>query len=228
MSRLNVPRTLALYLAWMGLTCGALLAGIGGMLPFGLGAIGPDAAFLGLVEAELFFVTVVWPFFMPRLLLPQATTAVRTAGPGGEPHLLILQIGVMMVVALPLALVSRNLSEIGAGEFLRAQLLVGAIGCFVTALLDRPAGSRLRTWYFLGFFTVSALFPFVGFLAGEWGKGLGILAAVSPFWAAAQFRSEAALSWAPGVQAALFGVLALALLVAAPFRRPVDSPAASP
>ena len=225
MMRLNVPRALSLYLAWMGLTCGTLLAGIGGMLPFGLGAMGPDAAFLGLIEAELFFVTVVWPFFMPRLLLPEATAAVRTAGPGGEPHLLILQVGVMLVVALPLALVSRNLSQIGAGEFFRAQLLVGSIACFVTVLLDRPAGSRIRNWYFLGFFAASALFPFLGFLAGERGQGMGFLAAVSPFWAAAQFKADAALSWAPGAQAAIFGVLALALLAAGPFRRPVDSTA---
>jgi hypothetical protein len=134
---------------------------------------------------------------------------------------------VMLVVALPLALVGRNLSQIGAGEFFRAQLLVGAIACFVTVLLDRPAGDRVRTWYFLGFFAVSALLPFVAFLSGELGggQGLDVLAAVSPFWAAAQFKAEAALSWAPGVQAAIFGVLALALLAAGAIRRPVDSPA---
>ncbi len=229
MQRLNVPRALSLYLAWMGLTCGTLLAGIGGMLPFGLGAMGPDAAFLGLIEAELLFVTVVWPFFMPRLIVPEAAAVTRTAGPGGESHLLILQVGVMLVVALPLALVSRNLAQIGAWDFFRAQILVGAIACFVTALLDRPAGSRIRSWYFLGFFAASALFPFLGFLAGELGRGTGLnfLAAVSPFWAAAQFRSDAALSWAPNAQAAIFGVLALALLVAGPFRRPVDSTPAS-
>jgi hypothetical protein len=219
MARLNVPRVLALYLSWMGLTCGALLAGIGGMLPFGLGAIGPDAAFLGLIEAELFFVTLVWPFFMPKLILPEAAAAARTAGPGAEPHLLILQIGVLLGVALPLALVSRNLSQIGPGEFFRAQLLVGAIACFVTVLLDRPEGSRVRAWYFLGFFACSALFPFLGFLSG----GFDFLAAVSPFWAAAQFRSESALSWAPGAQAAIFGVAALALLAAGAFLRPVDA-----
>lgn len=225
MARLNVPRVLSLYLAWMGLTCGTLLAGIGGMLPFGLGAMGPDAAFLGLIEAELFFVTVVWPFFMPKLILPEAAAAVRTAGPGGEPHLLILQIGVLLGVAMPLALVSRNLSQISPGEFFRAQLLVGAIACFVTVLLDRPAGSRVRSWYFLGFFVVSALFPFAGFLARETGSGGGLdfLSAVSPFWAAAQFRSDAALSWAPGAQAAVFGVLALALLFSGAFTRRVDA-----
>lgn len=99
LKRLNVPRALTLYLAWMGLTCGALLAGIGGLLPFGLGAVGPDAAFIALVEAELFFVVVVWPFFMPRLILPQAAAAVKTAGPGAESHLLILQVVVLLVVA---------------------------------------------------------------------------------------------------------------------------------
>ena len=228
--RLNVPRVLTLYLAWTGVACGTLLAGIGGMLPFGLGSIGPDAAFVGLIEAELFFVTIVWPFFMPRLILPAGAGAVRTAGPGGEQHLLLLQVGILLIVALPLALVGQNLSEIGAGDFLRAQLLVGAIAAFVTLLLDGPSGSRTRSWYFLGCFVASALFPFLGFLSGELGRGtgLGFLAAVSPFWAAAQLRDGAPLSWAPGVQAAIFGVLALALVAAGPFRRPVDSTAPRP
>jgi hypothetical protein len=161
---------------------------------------------------------------MPRLILPEASAAVKTAGPGGEAHVLMVQIAVMLVVALPLALVGRNLSQIGAGEFFRAQLLVGAIACFVTVLLDRPAGDGIRRWYFLGFFVVSALFPLAAFLSGELGGGgLGFLAAVSPFWAAAQFKTDAALSWAPGAQAAVFGVLALALLASGALRRPVDS-----
>jgi hypothetical protein len=227
--KLNVPGTLALYLAWMGLTCIALLAGIGGFLPFGLGAIGPDAAFLGLIEAELFFVMVVWPFFMPRLILPEAAAAVRKAGPGGESHLLYLQVLVLLVVALPLALVSRNLAEIESGVFLRGHLLVAAIAGFVTVLLNRPSAARLRPWYFLGFFALSALVPLAAFIGGELGPGgLTPLAAISPFWAAAQLRTDAALSWAPGVQAAVFGVLALALVAAGSLRRSVDSPATPP
>ena len=225
--KLNVPGTLVLYLAWMGLTCGVLLAGIGGLLPFGLGALGPDAAFLGLIEAELFFVMVVWPFFMPRLILPEALAASRKVGPGGESHLLFLQVIVMLVVALPLALVSRNLAEIETGVFIRAHLLVAAIAGFVTVLLNRPSAARLRPWYFLGFFAVSALVPLAAFLGGELGPGgMNFLAAISPFWAAAQLRTDAALAWAPGAQAAVFGVLALALLAAGFLRRPVDSPAA--
>jgi hypothetical protein len=223
LKRLNVPRALTLYLAWMGLTCGALLAGIGGLLPFGLGAVGPDAAFIALVEAELFFVVVVWPFFMPRLILPQAAAAVKTAGPGAESHLLILQVVVLLVVALPLALVSQNLSEISAMQFLMAQVLVGLAASFVTALLDRPEGSRVRTWYFLGAFVVGALFPFVSFLGGELGGlRLGWLADASPFWAAASFRSESALTGALAVQVAVLGVLTGFLMIWGAVRRPVD------
>src|SRR5690349_5032468 len=224
MTRFNVPGVLSLYLAWMGLTCAALLAGIGGMLPFGIGSLGPDAAFLGLIEAELFFVTVVWPFFMPRLILPQAATVTKIVGPGSEPHLLILQIGVMLGVAMPLALVSRNLSQIGTGEFFLAQLLVGVIACFVTALLDLPGMGRIRHWYFLGFFMCSALCPFVGFLGREMGiDWVGNLSVLSPFWAAAQFRSDAAMRLVPMIQVFVFGLAAMALLILAPFLRPVDS-----
>jgi len=218
--RLNVPRAVALCLAWVGLICGVLVVSIQGILPFRLGAVGPDAVFLALVEAEIFFVTVVWPFFMPRMLIPKAgIEAVRTAGPGGEPHLMILQVGVLLVVALPLALVSQNLSEISAGQFFRGHLQVAALAVFVTVLLDVLGGARTRPWYFLGFFTVSALFPFLEFLASESGGSpkLGFLAAFSPFWGAAQLQAGAPLGWAPGVQAAIFGVLAVGLLAAAPF-----------
>jgi hypothetical protein len=228
--RLNVPRAVALYLAWVGLTCGVLVAAIQGVLPFRLGAVGPDAVFLALVEAEIFFVTVVWPFFMPRLILPKAgVEAVRTAGPGAEPHLMILQVGVLLVVALPLALVSQNLSEISVGQFFQGHLQVAALACFVTVLLAVLGEARVRPWYFLGFFTVSALFPFLEFLSAETGGSprLGFLAAVSPFWGAAQLQSGAPLGWAPGVQAAIFGVLAVGLLAAAPFLRPVDAPAST-
>ena len=221
MTRLNVPRALALYLAWMGVTSGTLLAGIGGLLPFGLGSVGPDAAFVGLIEAEIFFVTVLWPFFIPRLILPEARAATQTSGPGGESHFLMLQIGVLLAVALPLAIVSRNLSQVDGSDFFRSQLLVGAIGCFVTVLLGRPEAARIRTWYFLGFFVVAALFPFAAFLSGGMKRGgLDFLAAASPFWAAAQFRAEAPLSWAPGAQAAIYGALAIAVLSMEMFRRP--------
>jgi hypothetical protein len=39
----------------------------------------------------------------------------------------LLQVGVLILVALPLGLVSHNLSQIGTGEFFSAQPLVGAI-----------------------------------------------------------------------------------------------------
>ncbi|HTF55952.1 MAG TPA: hypothetical protein VK661_01675 [Planctomycetota bacterium] len=219
--QLNVPRALALYLAWTGLTCGALLVAIGGMLPFGLSSMGPDGIFLCLMEVELFFVTVLWPFFMPRLLRPAVEGAIKTAGPGAESHLLILQVGVLLVVALPLALVTQDLSQITVGQFFRGHLLVGAIACFVTALVGQLGWARTRPWYFLAFFTFSALFPFLGFLSGEVGGGsrLEFLAVLSPFWAAAQLQPGASISWAPGAQAAVFGLLAVALLATGPFLR---------
>ncbi len=221
--KLDVPRAVVLHVLWAACLAGALLVGAGGLLPFRLGAAGPDQALALVVHAELFFVIFVWPLFIPRIL------TAREGGPAawGEGHLLGAQVLLLLVVALPVALVGQDLADAEVSALFRGQVMVLGLGFFVTALHDALGAARVRRGYFLGAFLASALLPFLGYLSIEFGvgSGLGFLAAVSPFWGAAQLAPGAALGWAPLVQSAIFGVLALGLFAAAPFLRRVDAPA---
>ncbi|MBI4564030.1 MAG: hypothetical protein HY716_04970 [Planctomycetes bacterium] len=224
--RLSVSRALALHLLWTAFTCGALLIAIGGVLPFRLGAIDPPGAFSCLVESEIFFILVVWPFFIPRLCVAaKDDEPMRTLG---ETPLLLSQVAVMFVVALPAALLSRNLADVGTLRFFFGLLLVGVLACFTAAVFLILGPRRATSSYFLGFFVCSALLPFCHYLSGEFagGPSLAFLAALSPFWSAAQLRPGAPLSWAPAATCAIYGALALLLLASAPFLKtpaPADS-----
>jgi hypothetical protein len=222
--RVNVPRAIGLYLVWLSFISGVLLLAMGDVLPLRLGFITPENAFTCLIEAELFFVLVIWPFFIPRLLVPRAPgVAPAPASPGvvvptgvsGEGHLLVLQVCVLFVVAMPIAFLCQNLGNVGAREFFTGHLLVATAASFVAALFSLGAErqARLGPWYILGFFVASALLPFLHFLAGAFaGRSLRFLSALSPFWGAS-LLDEAT----PLVSAGLFGGAALALFLAMPF-----------
>ncbi len=215
--RVNVPRAIGLYLVWLSFISGALLLALGDVLPFHLAFITPENAFTCLIEAELFFVLVLWPFFIPRLLLPRIEMPKIPTGVGGEGHLLVLQICVLFVVAMPAGFLCQNLANVGPREFAMGHLLVATAACFVAALwwVGSERGVRPAPWYFLGFFVASALLPFAHYLALEFaGASLGFLSAVSPFWAAGELEQST-----PMVASTIFGVVAVALFGAAPFLR---------
>jgi hypothetical protein len=217
--RVNVPRAIGLYLVWLSFISGVLLLALGDVVPMRLAFITPESAFTCLIEAELFFVLVIWPFFIPKLLVPRAPMPSIPTGVGGEGHLLALQICVLFVVAMPVGFLCQNLANVSAREFAIGHLLVATAAGFVAALwwAGSERGVRMAPWYFLGFFVASAMLPFVHYLAIEHaGASLGFLSAVSPFWAAAELGSGT-----PIVASVLFGTVALALFMAAPFlRRP--------
>jgi hypothetical protein len=207
--RIHVPRTIGLFLLWLGFISAALLAATADLLPFGLGAMGPESAFTCLIQAELFFVLAIWPFFIPRVVVPRMEVP---AGISAEGPLLVLQVCAMFVVAMPLALLCQMLGSVGARAFFVGHLLVATAGAFVAALFgtgpERPA--RVAPWYFLAFFAASGLVPFAHYLSLEYsGPSLRALSAVSPFWSAADLDRGA-----PLVSSLLFGAGALALFLA--------------
>ncbi len=212
--RISVPRAIGLYVVWLSFISVVLLAALGNVLPFQAAFVTPENVFTCLIEAELFFVLVIWPFFVPRLLVPKVELPT---GVGGEAHLLVLQVCVLFVVAMPIAFLCQNLAQVGAREFFNGHLLVATAACFVAALFGaaRERQTRMAPWYFLGFFVLSAMLPFAHYLAVEFAGGsLRFLSAVSPFWGAAQLDGAM-----PLVSAGIFGFGAMALFMAGPFLR---------
>ncbi len=220
MVRVELQKAVLLYLTWLGIMAAALILVLADVLPFRLSFVRPENLFLCLTECQVFFVVVVWPLFIPSITRTDADPDARS----GQVHLLLLQICVLLIFALPLALICSNVSNVGALTFLKSQALVAALAGFVASVyafaLDRRW--RLAPWYFLSAFVIAAALPYLAFLISELGAGAGpdlsFLSAVSPFWGAMHLDGSVAL-----IQAAIYGGLTLVLLAAASFRRRDDA-----
>lgn len=222
MVRVNLQKAILLYLSWLAVISGALILSLSDILPFKLSFVRPDNLFVCLTECQVFFVLLVWPLFIPSITREEPDPDPQA----GAVHLLLMQICVLIVFALPLALICSNVANVSALTFLRGQALVAALAAFVSVLyavtIDRKW--RVGPWYFLGMFLVSAGLPFLSFLAGDFGgKDLSSFSLVSPFWGAAHVDGKVSL-----IQAGIYAGLTVALLMAGSFRRAtVDAPPAA-
>jgi hypothetical protein len=185
----------ALYLAWIGGLCGAVLLLIGNLLPFPLPFATPDAFFGCIVELEICFVLLVWPLFVPGLLKQ-----------GIPAPMLMAYVGALLLFALPLVLIAANVAAVDAGSVARSQVLVAAL-----AALGAGVAARFRAalpWYLMGVFWLSAAHPFWAFLGREMGASAPRGAVyLSPFWGAV--AAESTPAW---VQAAVSGIGGAVLL----------------
>lgn len=200
---MDLRKAVPLLLAWLAVTCGALLVPLTDALPFRLGFVRPDNLFTVFVEVEVFFVVLLWPLFLGAL----------------RPRDSLPRLAALLVLGFPPLLVAANLSEAGAGSLLRGQLLVAALAASAAGLFGL-LGERAGPGYYGVAFLLSAVAPFVAFLSREFGgPDLSGLAVLSPFWGAAR------PSLAPAL---LFGVAALALLAGGRLlRRGMDAPGAA-
>jgi hypothetical protein len=193
------PRSILLYLCWIGALCGTLLLLLGDVIPVRLVFVRPETLFVCLLEVELAFVVFVWPWFIPSLLLPEAPARRSTLR-------LLREVGLLLVASLPPAMIAANVSNVEAGDFLLAQALLWVLGAFAAALFAVGSDRRwaVGAWYVLGAFAVSSILPFTAFIASSLGEAdLAWLARISPFWAVG--RGE--ISW----PVSIYGVLAVAI-----------------
>lgn len=188
----------ALYLAWIGGLCGAIVLMLADILPFPLPFATPGNFFACIVAVEVAFILLVWPLFVPSLLRE-----------GVAPPALLGYVAVLVVFALPLVLIAANIASVGLASWVRSQALVAAL-----AALGAGVAARFPSaipWYLLGVFWVSAAHPFWSFLGDQLGANAPAISVyLSPFWGAAADRSAPA--W---VQTGLYGAAGMALLMVA-------------
>lgn len=221
--RINLQKAVVLYLAWLGTLAGAVLVLLAEILPFRLTFVRPGNLFACLLECQLFFVVFVWPLLLPWLLREDAAASGAPAGPGW----VLLQGAALAVLAFPLALVGANVSNVGLAALLAAEVRVAAAAALVASVFLAGAARKRRVApaYFLAAFALSAVPPFLHFLAHERGAGsdLSFLTWVSPFWGALELDAAA---WG---QAAVFAAAAAATLLAgAKARGPAPEPSSPP
>lgn len=210
MVRVNLHRTIVVYLAWLGFIGAALGVVLSDAAPAVSAYVRPDNLFHFLLYSELFFVLVVWPLFIPKVLQED-----REA-PRSEVHVLLLQVVLLFVFVLPLAFVCQTIANLTLWTFFKGQLQVAVFASFVAALyaLGTERNWRLSPYYYLGMFLSAAGLPFLYYLVLEFtGASPGFLAIGSPFWAASRLdESPHAL-----IQCAIFGSAAVGLLLGPSF-----------
>jgi hypothetical protein len=188
-----------LYLTWIGGLCATVVLLLGDVLPFPVTFATPANFFLCLVQVEVFFALLIWPFFVPAL-----------GRQGAKSVQLPAYLVVLLIFALPLVLIAANVSSVQAAGVVRSQALVAGL-----ALLAAGFAANFRNavpGYIAGVFAFSALPPFELFLQSQMGaKGAAATLWLSPFWAAA---ADGAPGW---ILAGLTGVAGMVLLT----RRPV-------
>ncbi len=200
MGRIDFQKTVVLYLAWLGALSAALVVSLSDALPLRLSFVRPDNLFAAFLMCRVFFAVFLWPLFIPWI-------APR---PGWG---LLLPVGVLAALALPPAVVCADVSDAGWAALARGEALVAALAALAAAIFSTGCPAP---WYFLGAFTLSALAPFVSFMAREFGGAdLDFLALASPFWGAYRVDGGVSLAQA-GAYAVVAAVLWLAFKVDAP------------
>jgi hypothetical protein len=196
MVRVDPSRAIVVHLSWLGALVGALVAMMAEVSPVRLSFIRPETLFVAFTEVQVFFAALVWPLFLPWLL--------RDAGMRG----ILLEIGLLVVFALPLALLCADVSNAGAGAVIRAQLLVAALASLAAGL------RKSARWYILAILALSAAPPFLQFVVRVLGHGpdLSWAAWASPFWAAARIDE----AWSLAAAALLAGASGIAFALARP------------
>ena len=214
MPRVNLHKAIPLYLSWLGLLTGALIICLSDSLPFTFTFVEPGNLFATLVQCQVFFVVLVWPFFIPGIV---GEVAGKRDGERSV-HMMLLQVAVLSVFAFPLALMCANVSDTDIVSFIRGHALVLALASFVAVLFTvgvERGWRRLGPLYFMGAFGISAGIPFLAFLLGDLAQtDMSVLSTVSPFWGASEIGETSSL-----VQAMLYGILAVAMLLVDAWRR---------
>lgn len=197
---------------WVIVTMVPMLVFLSGWLPFGAHTARPEDTLLCFHLAQLFFVLFVWPFLLPKSEERPTVweDVVSMAG----------MVVLLMIVALPLAVIAVTLSDVPVRVLLKGQALVFSCALAVASVMRWGFLRRIdvRPWTVFVAMTLSSLPPLVYyflFVADRGGSGLVLF---SPAWAMVQLENPIAFSEVWLVQSVLM------LLVSAVFlftpRRP--------
>ena len=224
MSRVSLHETIVLYLSWLAFITGAMLIALAGDFPFVSLLITPGDSFQYLLYAQLFFVLVMWPKFIPKILAEDAKHPKLQEGSlqAGSVSLLLIQVVVLSVFMLPVAMICLNISTLDFWTFFKGQLLVIVMASFVASLFAVGVERKwkMRTWYYFFFFVVSAGFPFLAYFSWDmYGTSLGFLESLSPFWAASTIE----VGSTPLIQSAIYGAATVGLILGPAFLRRTKS-----
>ncbi|OHB69666.1 MAG: hypothetical protein A2W23_09105 [Planctomycetes bacterium RBG_16_43_13] len=217
----QLRRVILLYLFYLCFVSAVLwlfLAEVSSHLPF----VTPDNIFHLLMEAQLFFVLIIWPLVIPAVL---QNTVYNIKGEGQRPSLnaisgrvsvLFLQVLMFFILTLPISLMCTSIANLDWIILAKGSVYVFAIALIVAAVFDIGITRKLNIApiYYLIIFILSAGVPFLYYLMREfYGRDAIELSVLSPFWCALYIGEGNGTGWLWLMQVAMFAVV-LAIIYA--------------
>ncbi len=168
-----VQKGVVLYLVWLLFVSFMAIISLAELSPLKFKILQQENVFAWVIETELFFVFVLFPFFLPTLMEGVKESWVN----------IFTTVFILFLFPLPIMLVCQNLSVVDGVVFIKAMGLVFASAFFVSSLFvsTHLMGLSIMPYYFLILFIVQAMGPFLGYLSLEYGLKLGFMDSFSPF-----------------------------------------------
>lgn len=195
---MNAPATirkaeLAAPLTWMLFLSAALLVLLSEAVPLEMPALRPEGALTLFVQAEAFFLLLLWPLFLAR---PDASASV------------MWQLAVVLVLSLPLSFVAAGVAGAGPAAWVESRILVASVALVPAGFFLSPWAAKGAAAYFAAVLALSLGLPYAGFL----GAPDSLAAAGSAFRAASLVLEP---GWAAGVGAcvAVHGAAGILLML---------------
>lgn len=178
---METKKTSQAYLWWFIFLAGIIWLLLSDILPIKFKFAEPQNVYYGFVEAELFFVLLLWPIFIPKILEAEISLGTSIA----NVPMLLIQIVAFFILALPLAVICLNIGELGWQALLKGQFFVFILASVVALLFNVTfkRGKDITHLYYFVVFMFSAGAPFLYFILREYeGKELFALPLLSPFY----------------------------------------------
>lgn len=166
-------RAIHLYLAWLVFISLVSVISLAELSPIKFKILETNYIFLLMIQAELFFVLVVLPWFLPSLMDGFKESWIN----------IVTTIFVLFLFSLPIMLICQNLSSVDGDSFVKAFATVFACTLFVCSLFVTAHLFKIHItpFYFLVLFLVQSMGTFLWYLSLEYDLKLDFLSALSPF-----------------------------------------------
>jgi hypothetical protein len=217
MSQKESDNPIIIYLLWLGFV--SLIFILFFSLKLENGFITPKYIYHCLLEAELFFILILWPCLLIRIL---EETVLEDKRAMKQIKLIFTHIILFFVLALPLVVICEGISRWGIDIALRMHLVVFTYALFVGSVLCLGLRYGIETipWYYLFIFLSSAGVPFFYYIGLEFLEvDLSELSIISPFWCAIYIKDSHHWFW----QVVIFGSLTILFFVASFRKKASDS-----
>lgn len=162
-----------LYLLWLLFISFVAIISLAELSPVKFRIFDQQNIFIFIIEAELFFILVILPFFLPSLMNGFKESWIN----------ILATTLVLFLFSLPVMLLCQNISVVDGWNFCKAAAVVLSCTLLVSSIFVAAHVFKIQIapYYFFAIFLIQAMGTFLWYLSLEYGLNLDFLTTLSPF-----------------------------------------------